>query len=121
MNKVDEIVETAIKKVDIRGFEDFFKYTEMSIEEKIAATDELIRRIREKELKTRHGEFMDLLSINKEAKKALKPNKPTTKKHGNYIVAKYRGFDAETGERIEVGELIRYCEVNGGWVKADNY
>lgn len=41
-------------------------------------------------------------------------------KTNGYVTAKFRGFDAESGEVIEIGDSIQYVE-GLGWVKADNY
>lgn len=38
---------------------------------------------------------------------------------GGAIRARYEGRDAETGERINIGDLIQYID-GIGWVRADN-
>jgi len=38
----------------------------------------------------------------------------------NFIIAKFGGYDAETGETIEAGDPIFYCEASNGYCLAHN-
>lgn len=38
-----------------------------------------------------------------------------------FFPARFRGVDSETGEYFAAGDMIFYCEANGGYCKADNF
>lgn len=125
MNKVDGLIKEVKEKMNRVGIEWFFDNREMTTKERYEFATKLIELDREGEIKFRTTwprDYRRVVSERKAAEKALTtPKKPKRQTPKGYVVAKYSGYDAETGERFEAGELIRYCEISGGWIKADNY
>lgn len=98
--------------IDNRIFKNWTAIYQLDTESLYEIYTAVVQKIEEVEAKKQQA---------RKVEKKTETKKVTKKQAGpNYIQAKFAGRDAESGETINVGDLITYVE-GLGWVRADNY